>query len=86
MPEPDSVSYCVVGQEGLLHDRRSGRLLLLNASARRVWELASTGATAVAIAQALCAAYCGVEVAQAEREVQDCLTELRTLGMPFPPI
>ena len=86
MPDTDSVSYCVVGQEGLLHDRRTGRLLLLNPSARRVWELANAGEDEAAIARTLCAAYAGVEPAQAERDVRVCLTELGKLGMTIPPI
>ena len=81
MPNRDDLSYCAVGQDGIFHDRSAGRLLVLNSTARRVWELASAGKDAAAIAEALCTAYGGVNRAQAEQDTLQCLQELRVLGL-----
>jgi len=86
MPGADRVAYCAVGQEGVIHDRVAQRLLVLNPSARRVWELAGTGMDVAAIAATLCEAYAGVDPARATQDVLACLAELRRLGMAIPPI
>jgi hypothetical protein len=86
MPDTDSVSYCVAGQEGIIHDQTAGRLLVLNGSARLVWELAGAGRDVAAIAAALCEAYAGVDPGGAKKDVLTCLAELRRLGLAIPPI
>lgn len=86
MSDPSGVSYCVTGQEGIIHDREAGRLLVLNATARTVWTLAGEGATVAAIALSLCETFAGVEPGRATQDVLSCLSELRKLGMALPPL
>lgn len=86
MPGSDGVAYCVVGQEGILHDRAAGRLLVLNASARTIWALAQEGKGVAAIAATLCDTYAGVGLDHAREDVLACLRELRQLGMDIPPL
>jgi hypothetical protein len=75
------VSYCPIGREGVIHDPATGRLLVLNGTARIVWEMTREGMSGIETAQALCAQFGGVDLARAQADVQACLDELAHLGL-----
>jgi hypothetical protein len=81
MTDCDSLTYCAAGQEGIIYDRVAKCLLVLNPSARRVWELARRGDDVASIAASLCASYAGIEPAAAQRDVRACLAELHRRGI-----
>jgi len=81
MTDSEGLAYCAAGQEGILYDRASQRLLVLNACARKIWELAGEGKDVPAIAEDLCRSYAGVQLTQAAQDVRACLAELARLGI-----
>ena len=81
-PEPQPRLVCRrIGEELLVHDRTSGRVCFLNATAARVWQLGSAGNNTAKIVEALCADYAAPDEGEVRRHVEECEAEFRRLGL-----
>ena len=66
--------------ESLLFDPESNKFCLLNETATFVWERLESPATVAQLATELCESFDGVEVTQAESEVEQILRQLDDLS------
>ncbi len=70
-----------IGHETLIHDRSARRVCFLNATATRVWQLASAGKSTQEIVATLCADYAAPDEGEVRKDVEMCQAELARLGL-----
>ncbi len=78
-PSPD-VTLQRVGNEAILHDRRSGRAHVINESAARLWELCDGKASLEQVVAAFAAPY-SLAPADVREDVVYILAKFRDLGV-----
>ena len=70
-----------IGDDLLIHDQQGRRVLLLNATARKVWEMVSANRSVDEIIEAIRLAHPDVDSLTAKADVERCLAEFGELGL-----
>jgi PqqD family protein of HPr-rel-A system len=81
VPVPSAeISLQRVGEEAILHDRRSGRAHVINESAARIWELCNGHATIDEIVSAFASSY-ELDAGEVREDVLYIIAKFRELGV-----